>query len=477
MGITQGKGFEQGNNSLPSTLSVPGFSADASARVLRLDEALALAQRQNPDLAAARARLDQSRTLGAKAWAGYLPQLSLSGNYTYNSSSAEMDMPVMFGLPLPEGGFDLSALPSDAEYIPVIPVEFATLEIQKEHMFQGNVQLSQNLFAPALIPLIQNARRAVEANELGFEATRREILFATAQLYYAAASLKEVAKVQERQLEVTAKHEEDARLQVEQGTAARVVHLRARIELASAEQELRKALLAYQSSKSALAALIGQDPDFEVERPANPQVPEELGVLDESLPQPEELLSFVAQRPDVQAQQKNIELSTGSRNAVAAGYLPNIGAFAQYSLANVKGFTGENGVFTAGVQLSWNIFDGGLREAELREAAAKIAESKAQLDAAELKARDEIRRALLDLATARSNRSQASEQMSLAEENASLVRTGFEAGAASYLEVLDANAALTGAELAFVAESLNADLAVLALARAAGLFEPLEAGE
>lgn len=466
------------NSSNPSNSSnsseVATSETSGGGRLLTLDEALRLAESRNPDLIAARARLKQAETMGAKAWAGYLPQVNVGGNYTYNSTSAEMMMPLAFGLPLPSGGFDPTAIPPGTEYIPVVPVEFMTLEIQKQHMFQGNVQLSQNLFAPAIIPLIQNASRAVEASVLGLETTKREILFATAQLYYAAASMKEVAEVQERQLEVTRRHEEDAKLQVQQGTAPRVVHLRARIELASAEQELRRARLAYESSKSALAALISHEPEFEVERPASPQAPEGLDIEGENLPPMNELLSYVKQRPDVQAQQKNVEISEGSRHSVAARYLPNIGAFAQYSLANVKGFTGENGVFTAGIQLSWNILDGGLREAELREASARIAESKAQLSAAEIRAQDEIRRALLDLASARANRVRAEEQMGLAKENASLVRTGFEAGASSYLEVLDANAALTGAELALVSETLNADLAILALARAVGLFDPLE---
>lgn len=441
-----------------------------AAEVLTLDQALRRAQDHNPDLQAARARLDQSKTLGAKAWAGYLPQVNASGSYTYNSASAEMIMPTQYGLPIPEGGLDPSMFPAGGGFIPVVPIDFVSLEIQKRHMFQGNLQVSQNLFAPALIPLIQNAGRALDAATLGLESTRRDILFATAQLYYAAASMREVAEVQKRQLEVTRRHEEDARLKVQQGTAARIVLLRAQIELATAEQDLRRAELSYASSKSALAALLDRDPDFEVQRPPAPQPPEEL-------PDNEaDLVELSGTRIDLQAQRKNVEIAEGSRTAVLARYLPNLALFGQFNISNTSGFSGEYGTWMAGVQLSWNLFDGGLREAELRETAARIAESKANVTGAEARARDEARRALLDLATARSNRTRAQEQMRLAEENASLVRTAFEAGAASYLEVLDANAALTGAELAHVSESLNADLAVLSLARAAGLFDPLAPG-
>jgi len=52
------------------------------------------------------------------------------------------------------------------------------------------------------------------------------------------------------------------------------------------------------------------------------------------------------------------------------------------------------------------------------------------------------------------------------------VEVGFKAGTSTYVEVADANAALMGAELGRVAETLNAQLSVLKLAKAAGAFNP-----
>jgi len=100
------------------------------------------------------------------------------------------------------------------------------------------------------------------------------------------------------------------------------------------------------------------------------------------------------------------------------------------------------------------------------------AEADAAKRSAEARARDEIRRARLNLESARSNRVKAEEQERLARENAQLVKVSFDAGTATYLEVADAATALRSAELGRVAETLNARLAVLQLAKAVGAFDP-----
>ena len=75
-----------------------------------------------------------------------------------------------------------------------------------------------------------------------------------------------------------------------------------------------------------------------------------------------------------------------------------------------------------------------------------------------------------DLASARANRVKAQEQLNLARENQKLVGVSFNAGAATYLEVADANAALLAAETGSVGESISASLAALRVLKAAGRF-------
>jgi outer membrane protein TolC len=446
----------------------------AASSVLTLEQAQREANQRNADLGAARARLEQARELSRKAWSGSLPQISAGGTYTYNSAEAKIALPTGYyvrdvGVPQgpphdPSREPDISNPPGAQTTYIMVPSGLVEAEIQKRHQFGGQVQLSQALLAPALWLGIANAGRAEDLSALGVESARREVLFAATRLYYGAVGLKEAAAVQERLLQANVEHERDARVRYEAGAAPRIAWLRAQIERSRSEQDVKRTRIAYQSAKSSLAALLDRSPDFEVERPPPP--PELPGDVERTP---------IDQRPDVRAARQAVELAEGGRAAAWARYAPSAGLFARYQAANAQGFTGEYGTYVLGVSINWTLLDGGLREAELREAGAKVAEAKESLRSAEVKARDEVRRALLDLETARANRLKAEEQVKLARENAALVKASFEADAATYIEVTDANSALLGAELSLISESLGTELAALALLKAAGRFDPVPA--
>ena len=166
------------------------------------------------------------------------------------------------------------------------------------------------------------------------------------------------------------------------------------------------------------------------------------------------------------------ELADKSHRAVYYQYLPSVVGKATYQVSNVTGFSGSYGAWSLAVLASWTIWDGGTRESVLRENEAKVVEAEAVLRKSELTAHNEVRTALLDLESARANRTKAEEQLKLARENMRLIDVNYQAGAATTIEVSDANTALAQAELGSVAETLNAQLAALKLLRAGGAFNP-----
>lgn len=444
-----------------------------SQPVLTLEEAFRQAEAQNQDLLAARARLTQADEISRRAWAGYLPQLTANGTYTYNSAEASISLPTSYYIrdvgqpqgpvfdPTREPGLDNP--PGAQTSLIQVPAEFIEAEIQPKHALSGTVQLSQAIIAPQLWSAIRNANLSERASQLSVENARREILFATAQLYYGAEGLREAMEVQERLLSVNRAREADAEVRFRVGTSTKVALLRAQIERARAEQDLQRTRNAYRGAKIALATMLAREADFEVARPAAPPAP----------PGTEALLAAARSRPDVEAARTNLELAEGNRTQVLLGYAPSIGAFGRYQLSNARGFTGEYGLMTVGAQLSWTLWDGGVRESQLREASARIVENRHTVQGLELRAREAVNRALLDLESARTNVTTAVEQQKLARESADLVNASYQAGAATYLEVVDANAALTQAELNAINEELNVQLAVLKVAHAAGLFDPI----
>jgi outer membrane protein TolC len=441
--------------------------AQPAPTTLSYEEALRQAAAGNVDIQQARARLEQARAQGWKVWSAHLPQISAAATWTHNSAAATIAFPLPWVRQNADGtpagpAVDPTTEPNTTATPYFNPTVDAT--IQKEDQLGALVQASVPLVAPGLWFGIAAASDAERAAEQGVEAARREILFGTAQLYYGAVSLQLLARIAERQLAVARDHEKDARVRFQAGSTPKVALLRAEIDRARAEQDLRAAQAGYASMRSALATAMGRtDADFEVAAPDEPAPP----------PAGQDLEARAArERPDVLSATSALAAAGRARNAVQAGYAPSLGAFARWQWANLGGFTGKQDSWAAGLALSWTIFDGTLREASLKETGARVAEAEAALRGAELRARDEVKRGRLDLDAAVANREKAREQLGLARENQKLVEVNFRAGAATYLEVSDANAQLLTAELASLSEEMRARLAALRLLKVAGLFDP-----
>jgi outer membrane protein TolC len=440
--------------------------APAPAPTLSLDEALAQAEARNLDLKAARARLDQARELRWKAWSAYLPHLTAGATYThFDSPDVRVQLPTAFairdvGAAAPGRG--TPGLPGADTTLALVPTGTQDAVIQKQNQLAAQIQLTQALFAPQAFFGIGAAGLGEEVAVDSTEALRRQILFGVAQAYYGAASTLQVVAIQERQLAISLAHERDARVRVDAGAAPKVTLLRAEIDRARAEQDLKRAQNAYAGAKLAIATLLDRpDSRFEVAVPDSPRLPADLDALERSATE---------RRPDVRAAGTTVRQAERSHDGVLARYAPTLGAFARWQWANQAGFSGRESAWALGLALDWALFDGGLRESDLREAAARVREAEATRDAARARALDEVRRGRLDLDSAVANREKAKEQLALARENQKLVDVNYRAGAATYLEVTDANAALLSAELTQVSEALNADLAALRVLLAAGEF-------
>lgn len=430
-------------------------------KLLTFDDAVREAQARSADLQALRARLEQAKTIGWKAWANHLPQVKASAAYTRNSIEATIGLPTGFHVvdtgtlgPTPSQG-------TATTFQTGAPSSVLEATIQKQDQLGAQVEANMPLIAPALWFGISAANHGQKQAEWSLESARREILFGVAQLYFGATGGKYAVRITEKQLAVALDHEKDARVRYQAGTTPKVALLRAEIDRARAEADLKAAQAGFDSARTALATFLDRrDVDFDVEIP--PEQPAAAGDLEAS----------AVARPDVLAARDAVAAAEGGRGAVWSRYLPSLGAFGRWQWANLGGFTGTQDSWAVGLGLSWTLLDGTLREAELQESGAKVAEAEASLRAAEARAREEVLRSRLDLDAALANRQKAKETVELARENHRLVEVNYRAGAATYLEVSDAQNQLLTAELANLAEDLKARLAALRLLKAAGRFDP-----
>jgi outer membrane protein TolC len=421
--------------------------AAGGANVLTLEDALRAADARSVDLAAARARLLQVEQLSAKVWSSHLPQVLASGTWVRNERAVSLALPVRFAV-----------VPGTGEVVPTASAEVA---LQAREPVSGQVEVRQALLAPTLWPALANAREAERIARLGVEDARRRVLFGVAQAYYAAARLGQAVVIQERRLGSDTDHERDARILFAAGTTPRIALVRAEIDRSRAEEDLRRARIAHAEAKLALATMLDREPDFDVVAPPEPVLPADLAGLE---------AAALRDRPDVLAAAAGVRLAERARDGKWLAYAPSLGAFGSWRWTSSSLGGGEAAAWAVGIGLSWTLFDGGLREAELREEGAKVAEARAARRGAENRAREDVRRALLELESARAARTQAERQVVLAREQRRLADAGYRAGAGTWLERSDAGTALVAAELGHVSDSLAADLAALRALEAAGAF-------
>ncbi|WP_375742181.1 TolC family protein [Corallococcus interemptor] len=409
----------------------------AAAPVLTLDEALESARQQNLDLKIAQERFEQASLATRKAWSGYLPNISVGASITRNNVAAI----------IPAG--------------PIAPVD---ITIQPLIQQGAQAEIRQAIIAPQLWAGIAASYKSVRLAELNTQTARRQVLFGVAQAYYGAAAQQEALRAQERLLELNQAREKDTQARFDAGTVTRVALLRAQLDRSRAEQDLVRAKNALAGLKLALGTLIQREPDFDLAPPPEPTVPAQAS--------PDELVNQAIQdRSDVQAAEVGLKLSRINKTGVILSYLPTLGVTGAYRIANAAGFTGQNETWAITFGASWTLFDGGLREANLSEASSRVREATVTQALAQARVKEEVRRSKLDLENALANRAKAEEALELARESNRLTDVSFKAGVATYLEVADANTALTNAEVGFVSERLQASLAALRLLNSLGSFE------
>ncbi|MFP2909672.1 TolC family protein, partial [Pyxidicoccus sp. 3LFB2] len=180
--------------------------------------------------------------------------------------------------------------------------------------------------------------------------------------------------------------------------------------------------------------------------------------------------------PRLQGQVRSAELQ---RAIARAEYIPRLNAQGSYSRQGPAAevvFTEPRlqNTFTAGINLTWDLFNGFSTGAQTRRAEAGIRRAQLVLQQAGREIEAEVRQAHRSLEAqmeaarlATDNREAAVQGLRLAEER-------FRAGAGSTLEVRDAQLSLTQAELSLLENRIDVEIARFTLIRAMGALSPGE---
>jgi outer membrane protein TolC len=409
--------------------------ASAAPRTLSLDEALAELDRQNLSLVQARARAEQAAATVRQSQAALLPTLVASGTYTRNSDERTLAVPIA-GAP-------------------------STIVIQPLEALQATGTLRVPLVVPSAWFDIEAAREGVRAAEASTSGIRAQLRTGLAQAAYGAVAIDEVVTASERAVTTAAEHAKSADRRMKAGTSPPLDSLRAQAELVRRESDLVRARADLSRAQLALGILLGRAEQIHVTAPPAPgpiMATASANVVDDAL----------ARRPEMAAQRAQVDAARAQLRSAWARFAPQLFATGSIFASDTPYVTGKKDGWRVVLELSWPLYDGGLRYGKREQALASIAETSAGASAQRLTVIQQIEDASRDVSVARERLRLAEAQQKLAADAAASAQRSFDAGVASSLDTLDANDRLYQAEVGLADGRARLAQAVLSLDQALG---------
>jgi outer membrane protein len=400
--------------------------------IVTLQEAEQSALAHQPQLRQARANVNAGDARADQARAGLLPQVDATGSYTRTGPQSALGFSSVSGQRSP-------------------------------NQWTGQVSVGQVIFDPATFYGWRSAGASAQSLRDTADTTRLDVVSGVRAAYFAARANRDLAKVAQETVRNDEAHLRQTQGFVEVGTQPAIALAQTRSALASAQLAFIQAQNNYSTSKSQLAQAMGLESwgPFEVGDDTIPPVQGEDGQLDPLLAE------ALAARPEVASLQASERANQEARSAATSGYLPTLSARGTYSEIGPNP-SNTQGIWTAGVNLSWNLFGGGLTTARVREANANLDSLRAQEEGLRTSIRVALEQALLGVRAAVSSVDSAKEAEVNAREQLRLAEGRYQAGAGSFIELGDAQVAVSTAAAQRVQTEYNLAAARAALLRALG---------
>jgi outer membrane protein len=418
----------------------------AAGRVLSLDEAVQAARQHQPQLREAHANTDAAVARADQARAPLLPQLGLTAEYqrtTANFAARPGSVPSTVA----GGGTQSSAS------------TFKTF-----NFWNGGATLNQLIYDFGLtIDRYRAAKAQADAQRATELATVLSVDFTVRQTYFLTQANKALLQVAQDTLNDQVKHREQTEGFVKAGTQPEIALATARTNEANARVQLITAQNNYETAKVTLNQAMGIEGPTDYDVTSDPYRP--LDVEDAELdPLYDEA---VRARPEIASIGDLIRVNQLTISSVKGNYLPSISGQANFTEAGTAlDSLAWNG--NIGVVLSWNLFNGGLTSAQVREAQANLANVAAQLDLEKQQIRVDVNAALLAVRAAKASLSATSEALNNGRLQLKLAEQRFQVGVGSSIELTDAQVALTQAAAQSVQAVDNLSTARAQLVRALG---------
>jgi outer membrane protein TolC len=331
-------------------------------------------------------------------------------------------------------------------------VQFQGLTVTPQNQVSGALDVRIPLFAPARWARRAQARDAKNVAELTAADVRRQTALATADAYLTIIARRRVIEANERARDTASAHFDLARELEQRGTGSRLNQLRAQQELSTDDGLVESARLALYRAQEALGVLLVADGPVDATEEPTFSLPDaqenELaprGALDRgnaasapTLQLSANDLAWLERRTDVQLLAASQHAAERVVRDTSKDYYPYLeGVFLPQTTYPAQVFVPANS-WRLLFQLSVPLFDSGQRRGVRAERQAALNISRATLVGATTQAAAEIRAAREAVHSAERGLTSARAAADQAQQVVDIVNVSFRAGAATNIEVIDA---------------------------------------
>jgi outer membrane protein len=391
-----------------------------AANVLTLDQALAAARAQQPQLHQAQAQTAAAAARSDEALAPMLPQVNGNANY----SRATANVAIRPGT-LPSG----------------IASSGSSESWQTFGFYNFGVSASQLIYDFGQTGKRRKAAQASEqAQRTSEQTTMAQVVFNVRTAFFQARAAKGLVDVQKETLADQQKHLEQTQGFVDIGTQPEIALAQSKTGVANARVQLIVAENGYEAAKAALNQAMGVEGslDYDV---ADDSLPEIDG---ESAPADALLDEAIRTRPELAVLASQIRAQELTVRSIQGEYGPTLGFTTGFTDAG-REFNNLSWNWSAGLGLTIPIYQGGQTKAQVREARANLSALQAQADIERLQVRLDVEQALLTLRAAKEAIVAAEEALVNARAQLTLAEGRYNAGVGSIIELTDAQVAYTSA--------------------------------
>ena len=289
---------------------------------------------------------------------------------------------------------------------------------------------------------IDSAKIAVLTARLKTARAEEKLRLSVIEAYYNALQAKKTVAVNQESVDNYQAHLTNVEQLFTAGSKARMDVLRASVELSNARQTLIKSENEYETNLAKLRNLVNMDRE------------EPLRLTDDAVYSPfsrtlADCLAFGAEsRKELWIDSYDVARKELDIEVVKSGYAPQVDFSLSASASKDFEPTSSNsrGV-TAGINMNWNIFDGGRKKARIEAAEAALDAARLQLEKDQNDVDYDVRAAYFGMKEAENRLNSTQDAVNKAREDYFIAREKYRAGEGIMLDVIDAQLALSTAEL------------------------------